>query len=162
MAIVGGTERGWRQDVERIVWTLLLAVFAVVAGIGVMWVAGIVARVLLEAAVPGGIGGIGWYDFVRVIAFILLGMSPPSALLGGYVAALAARRSAVGHALAVGIIQSFLVLSLGFPLVMAHPPLWLLVWYLATLVLVIPSALLGGRRGQRRKERRAAGAATEP
>lgn len=147
---------GWRQNAELIGWNLFLGMAAVLAGVAVMWIAGLVGLGVLEAAVPGGIQGIGWYPFVRSLVFFLIGSSPPSVLLAGYCAALIAHRSHVGHALAAGMIQLLLLLLLAVSVVLADPPLWVVVWYLPTLLLVIPAALFGGRLGRRRKEKRAA------
>jgi len=147
---------GRRQQIELMVLNTLLSILAVLAGVGVMWVTGFFGVMVLEAGVPTGIQGIGWYPFVRGLAFFLPGLSPPSALLGAYVAALMAHRSESAHALAVGIIQLVFLLSLAFPLIFADRPLWVLMWYLPTLFFVIPAAALGGPRGRLRRERKAA------
>jgi hypothetical protein len=59
---------------------------------------------------------------------------------GGYAAAWAAPRSAVGHAAAMGIVQLLLMLA-AFPQLQGKAPLW---FWVSGMTLMVPAAWLGG------------------
>lgn len=82
-----------------------------------------------------------------VVRAVMFAYGAASIGAGGYVTARVARRAPVGHALAMGLLQSVLTLYAMYAVV-KHAPMW--IWIIST-VMAVPAAWLGGLLAARRE-----------
>ena len=86
-----------------------------------------------------------------IVRAVMFAYGAASIAAGGYVTARVARRAPVGHALAMGLLQSALTLYAMYAVV-KHAPTW--IWVIST-VMAVPAAWIGGLIAARREPAKA-------
>lgn len=127
---------------------MMRSVLAVIAGSITWMVTALGMDAILMSLAPQWFGPEGKVESVPLMLF-MMSYSLLFSVLGGYVAALIARRKEMQHAFVLGVLQ----LAMGIAATVRFfdtAPLW---WHLTFLTLLIPANLAGGWLRQTKKHK---------
>jgi hypothetical protein len=126
-------------SIQKETLMMVRSILAVIAGSVTWMVTALGMDAILMSLAPHWFGPNGKVDYVPLMLF-MMSYSLLFSILGGYVAALIARRKEMLHAFVLGLLQ----LAMGIVATIYFfdtAPLW---WHLTFLALLIPANLFGG------------------
>jgi hypothetical protein len=127
---------------------MVRSILAVIAGSATWMVTALGMDGVLMTLAPQWFGPNGKVESVPLMLFMMT-YSLLFSVLGGYVAALIARRREILHAFVLGVLQLLMAIVATIQF-FDTAPLW---WHLTFLSLLIPANILGGWLRQARKAR---------